>query len=149
MLSSPGGGAVEGSPFTTTISFWTMTNLYFDEQNTPRAAAVDSVWLLRDPFSLVNLFNFSSDHHTRLMFFATGIELQPGESSSSIQVQLEDIEHHIYPLVVEAVLQVPDFPSLTQIVIKLPDSITLEGDHQITLTFRGIISNRPLISIDR
>jgi hypothetical protein len=82
------------------------------------------------------------------MLFATGIDLQPGESPSSVQAQLEDSEHHLYSLLVESVLPLPNLP-FSQIVVKLPDSITVDGDYQITLTFRGTISNKPLIRINR
>jgi len=144
-LSSP-AGAVEGSPFTTTITILDDDKpLLLTDEITARAVALDSVTLLREPFSLVNNFNFSSDHRTRIVVFATGIDLQPGES---VTVQLEDSEHRIYPLVVEDIRKVPGF-DFSQITVKLPDSIVLEGDHQITLTLRGVTSNKPVISIIR
>jgi hypothetical protein len=34
-------------------------------------------------------------------------------------------------------------------VVKLPDSIELEGDYRISLTFRGTTGNKPSISIVR
>jgi hypothetical protein len=51
-------------------------------------------------------------------------------------------------IALESILPLPSFP-FSQIVVKLPDSIGLEGDHQITLTFHGTTSNKPLISIVR
>jgi hypothetical protein len=122
--------------------------LILTDEITSRAVALDSVTLLREPFSLRNIFNFSSDQRTRLMLFATGIDLLPGESFSSVTVQLEDTEHRIYPLVVEDIRKLPDFP-FSQITVKLPDSISLEGDHQISLTYHGVTSNKPLINVIR
>lgn len=149
-LSSPANGAVEGSPFTTTISILDDDKpLIVTEQNTPRAAAVDSVWLLRDPFSLGSLQDFSADHHTRIMFFATGVDLLPGENPASLVVQLEDNQNRIYPLVVEDVRKVPNFDWLTQIVVRLPDSIDSEGDFRISLTLRGVTGNKPVVTILR
>jgi uncharacterized repeat protein (TIGR01451 family) len=148
ILSSPSGGAVEGSPFSTTIFVLDDDKpSIMTEDLTLRAIALDSVTMVREPFSLRNVFNFSSDQRTRVMLFATGIDLLPGESASSVQVQLEDGEHHLYPLVVESVLPVPNLPSLTQLVVKLPDTIAVEGDFQLTLTFRGTTSNKPLVHI--
>jgi uncharacterized repeat protein (TIGR01451 family) len=144
-LSSP-AGAVEGSPFATTITILDDDKpLLLTDEITARAVALDSVTLLREPFSLVNNFNFSSDRRTRIVVFATSLDLQPGES---VTVQLEDSEHRIYPLVVEDIRKVPGF-DFSQITVKLPDSIVLEGDHQIALTLRGITSNKPVISIIR
>jgi uncharacterized repeat protein (TIGR01451 family) len=148
LLSSP-AGAVEGSPFTTTITILDDDKpLLLTDEITLRAVALDSVTMRREPFSLVNIFNFSSDQRTRIMLFATGIDLLPGETTSSVQVQLEDSEHRIYPLLVEDIRKVPGF-DFSQITVKLPDSITLEGDHQISLILRGITGNKPLVSLVR
>ena len=149
VLSSPAGGAVEGSPFTSTITILDDDKpLILTDELTFRAIALDSVTLVREPFSLRNIFNFSSDQRTRIMLFATGIDLLPGESQSSITVQLEDSEHRLYPLVVEDIRKLPTFP-FSQIVVKLPNSITVEGDHQISITFRGITSNKPPLRVVR
>jgi glucose/arabinose dehydrogenase len=155
-LSSPTSGAVEGSPFTTTISILDDDKpLIVTEQNTPRAAAVDSVWFLRDPFSLGSQQNFSADHHTRIVLFATGVDLLPGENAltgqnaSVLVVQLEDNQNHIYPLVVEDVRKVPNFDWLSQIVVRLPDTIDTEGDFRISLTLRGVTGNKPVVTIFR
>jgi hypothetical protein len=122
--------------------------LILTDEITLRAAALDSVTMVHEPFSLENIFNFSSDHRTRITFFATGIDLLPGEPLSSVTVQLEDTDHRIYPLVVEDIRPLPNF-DFSQITVKLPDSLTLEGDHQVTLTFHGVTSNKPLIRILR
>jgi aldose sugar dehydrogenase len=149
VLNAPGGGAVEGSPFTSTITILDDDKpLLLTDELTSRAVALDSVTMVHEPFSLSNIFNFSSDHRTRIVLFATGIDLLPGESPSSVQVQLEDSEHHLYPLVVEAILPVPNFP-FSQITVKLPDSIAVEGDFLISLTFRGTTGNKPVVSIVR
>jgi aldose sugar dehydrogenase len=146
VLSSPGAGSVEGSPFTSTITILDDDKpLILTDEITARAVALDSVTMLREPFSLVNIFNFSPDHRTRIMFFATGIDLLPGES---INVQLEDSDHHLYLLVVEDIRKLPNF-NFSQITVKLPDSISLEGDFQLSLTFHGVTSNKTLTSIVR
>jgi hypothetical protein len=148
-LSSPTGGGVEGSPFTSTINILDDDKpSILSEELTFRAIALDSVTMVREPFSLRNTFNFSSDQRTRIMLFATGVDLLPGESPASVQVQLEDSQHHIYPLVVESILPLPNLP-FSQIVAKLPDSISVEGDYQISITFHGTTSNKPLLSIHR
>lgn len=146
-LSGPGVGALEGSPFTSTITILDNDKpLILTEENTNKAAAVESVWLMRDPFTLGNTQNFSADAHTRIMIFATGIELTAGDLSA-IVVQAQDSQNRVYPLVVEDVRQVSNLDWLSQIVVRLPDSIEVEGDYQISITFRGTTGNKPLISI--
>ena len=150
ILSLPGVGGVEGSPFTSAISILDDDKpLLALEENSGRAVALESVWSMRDPFALENSLNLSSDQRTRIMLFATGIELLPGESPSAVVVQLEDSQNRIYPLVVEDIRKVPNLDWLSQIVVKLPDSIETEGDFRITLTFRGTTGNKPLIAIVR
>jgi hypothetical protein len=110
---------------------------------------LDSVLLLREPFPLENLLNFSSDRRTRIMLFATGIDLQAGEGLSPVVVQAEDSGHRIYPLVVEDVRKVPNFDWLSQVVVRLPDSIDAEGDFLISITFRGTAGNKAVIGLVR
>ena len=150
VLSSPGGGAVEGSPFTSTISILDDDKpLILTDENTGRAAALDSVLMMREPFRLGNSLNFSADHRTRIMLFALGVELSPGESTAAVLVQIEDNQNHVYPLVVEDIRKVPNLDWLSQIVVKLPDAIATEGDFRLSITFRGVTGNKPLIAIIR
>lgn len=81
-----------------------------------------------------------------IMLFANGIELAAGESASSVMVQLEDGQNHIHQLAVEDVRKVPNF-DFSQIIVRLPASITTPGDFRITLTFRGTTGNNPLIRV--
>ena len=81
------------------------------------------------------------------MLFASGIaDRLPSES---VSVQIVDVLNRSYPLVVEDVRKVPNFDWLTQIVVKLPDSIDIQGDYRISLTFRGTTGNNAAISIIR
>ena len=53
-----------------------------------------------DPFALTKPFNFSLDQRTRVMLFAVGLELMPGEDISIVTAQAEDSTHKIYPSIV-------------------------------------------------
>ncbi len=117
------------------------------EVNTNRAIALDSVTFMRDPFLLASLWNFSSDQRTRVMLFATGLELMPGESTSVVSAQAEDSAHQIYPLAVEYVGKVPNFDSLTQVNVRLPDGIVGGGDLLVSISLRGAASNKVIIGI--
>jgi uncharacterized repeat protein (TIGR01451 family) len=154
ILVNPTGGAFLGSPITAALTILdndigtpTTSPILLTEENTLKAAALDSVTMLRDPFPLNNFHNFSLDQHTRIVVFAYGLELMPGENVSSVWVQAEDSQHHVYPLVVEHVGKVPNHDWLSELVVRLPDSIPASGDFWISISLRGATSNKAVISI--
>ncbi len=116
--------------------------------NTGRAAAFDSVTLMREPFPVVSAQNFSSDQRTRVTLFAYNLELKAGEGLSAITAQAEDSQHRIYTLPVEAVSEVPNFSWITQVTVKLPDELQNVGDVWVSVSLRGIASNKALIRIN-
>ncbi len=117
------------------------------EPDTDRAIAFDSVTMVRDPFAVINLLNFSVDQRTRVMLFATNADLLPGETSSAVTAQAEDALQTIYPLPVEFVGKVPGFNSFTQIVVKLPDGLPTNTDVFVSITLHGKTSNKVRIAI--
>ncbi|MEP6742850.1 MAG: immunoglobulin domain-containing protein [bacterium] len=117
------------------------------EPNTDRAIAFDSVTMVRDPFSIINLLNFSSDQRTRVMLFATNADLMPGEPSSAVTAQAEDALHLIYPLPLEFVGKVPGLNSFTEIVVKLPDNLPTNADVLVSITLHGKTSNKARLTI--
>src|SRR5688500_13800736 len=49
-----------------------------------RAIAVESVTRQREPFSVKSSVQFGVDNRTRIMLFAKGLTLQPGDTASSV-----------------------------------------------------------------
>lgn len=123
----------------------TSSPILITETNSTRAIALDSVTMLRDPFSLSTTYNFTSDQRTRLMLFAMNASLMSGENSSVIICQAEDSQHHVFTVPVEYVGAVPNLNSITQINVKLPDGVT--GDILISITVRGLVSNQALVTL--
>ncbi|HET6890169.1 MAG TPA: hypothetical protein VFH31_03635, partial [Pyrinomonadaceae bacterium] len=113
-----------------------------------RAAALDSVTMTAEPFSVLTTPIFSSDHQTRLSLFAYDMELRSGENSSVITAQAEDTQQRVFPLAIEAVRKVPDWEWITQIVFKLPLELENAGDISISVNLRGVPSNKPLVRLD-
>ena len=111
------------------------------------AIALDSVWLLRDPFSLTSPFNFSSDKRTRLMLFGMNMELSPGETSSAVTARAEDAAMNVFPLTVEFVGKVPGFDQFTQIVVRLPDNTPASQSLFISATLHGLTTNKVRIQM--
>lgn len=112
-----------------------------------RAATLDSVTFLRDPLAVANLFNLSQDRRTRLMLFAANADLLPGEDISALTAQAEDAAHKVYPLAVEFVGKVSGFGRLTQINVRLPNELTNAGEVLVSISLRGVASNKVLVSI--
>jgi hypothetical protein len=115
------------------------------DKTTGRAAAVDSVTLMREPFSVISSHFFSSDHHTRVTLFGYNLELKNDEGVSAITAQVEDSQHRIFTLPVEAVREVPDFSWITAVTVKLPDE--LQGDVLVQVGLHGVASNQVPVSI--
>ena len=116
------------------------------EPNSQRAAALDSVFLTRDPFPIHNEFNTSSDHLTRISLFAVGLQLAAGETASAVTATAEDSQGTVRPLTVEFVGK-PPFEGFMQVVLKLNDQITLTGDVKIKITLHGQTSNTVLVAV--
>jgi uncharacterized protein (TIGR03437 family) len=116
--------------------------LLIQENTSDRAMTLDSVTMMRDPFPLTTLHNFSADHRTRLMVFTTDTDLQPGETTSAITVSIEDSLQVVRPATVEFYGKVPGFNWLTQLVIRLPDNLPANSDLFVTITLHGKTSNR-------
>ena len=98
--------------------------------------------MVRDPFPLTNIFNFSSDHRTRLMLFGMNLNLLPGENASAVTARAEDAALNPFPLTVEFVGKVPGFDWLTQVVVRLPDNTPAAQSLFVSVTLRGRTSNK-------
>jgi glucose/arabinose dehydrogenase len=112
------------------------------EQNTDIAIALDSPTELRDPFSIVNPFNFSADQRTRLSLFVENLDLLPNEDSSAVTARAEDTNVNIYPLVVEFVGKVPGLEQFTQVIVRLHPGIPPNQPIFVSVTLRGQTSNK-------
>jgi len=118
-------------------------------QNTGRASALDSVSLLSEPFRVFSEQNFfSPDQRTRINLFAYNLELKAGEDKSVIAVEVEDSQHHVYGLPVEAVNEVPNFNWITQVTVRLPDEVQAIGDAVLRIKLRGVASQSLPVQIN-
>ncbi len=109
------------------------------EEGTDIAIALDSVTMIRDPFPLASLFNFSTDNRTRLMLFVMNLDLLPGDA---VTVQAEDAAQNIFPLNVEHVGKVSGLDWLSQVGVRLPDNTPTGQTLFVSVTLRGQTSNK-------
>lgn len=123
------------------------STLLLTEDNSNRALALDSITWVRDPFSLTGPYNFSQDQRTRVMLLAANIELMPGDTTAIVTSQARDSQGSIYPLSVEYIGKVAQFEWITQVIVKLPDGLTVPLDLSISINVRGSESNKALIGV--
>jgi glucose/arabinose dehydrogenase len=114
------------------------------EENSDLAIALDSPTMLRDPFALTNLLNFtpSSDQRTRLSLFVQNIDLLPTETSAAVTAQAQDSNLLVYPLAVEFVGTVPGLDGFSQVIVRLHPGIPPHQSIFVSVNFHGQTSNR-------
>jgi Tol biopolymer transport system component len=145
-LSSPVNATIADSQGVITI-IDDDTFLILTEENSQRAAALDSVLLTRDILPVKNDLNFSSDHVTRVSFFVIGLKLNFQEPASAIIATAEDSQGTIFPLTVESADFVSSGFWVQQVVVRLNPQITTPGDYKIKFTLHGTPSNTVVLGL--
>jgi Calx-beta domain len=144
-LSNPVGATIaDGQGVGTIVDDDTL--LLLNQTSSSRAVALDSVTFVAEPIPIINERNFSSDQRTRLLVFAIGLKLAAGEPASAVTATAEDSTGTVRPLTVEDVRQVPNFPWLTQVVVKLTDQI-VPGDVKVKISLHGQTSNTVTVGL--
>lgn len=121
--------------------------ILLSEATTTRAVAFESVTMLSEPFSPTATIAYASDTRTRVCIFAMNLELLAGEGANAFSSDVQDGSGKIYPLKVEYVGRVPDFPGITMIVVRLADDLGDVGDVLLRLNLHGMSSNRVRVAI--
>jgi uncharacterized protein (DUF1800 family) len=112
-----------------------------------RAVAFESVTMKAEPFPLTSTVQYSPDTRTRICVFAMGLELLPGEAVNAFTADVQDSAGKLYPLRVEFMGQVPNFPGITMFIVRLADDIGDVGDVLLRLNLHGMASNRVRVAI--
>ncbi len=145
-LSNPTEATLADSQATGTINDDDVPVL-LTEDNSESAIAVDALTWLRDPFPLTRSYNFGNDLRTRVSLSARNVHLLPEEDAGAVIASAEDEFGNVVPLTVEYVGVVPNFNWLSQVIIRLPDSVGAAQTLGIRITLRGSTSNKVLIRI--
>lgn len=106
-----------------------------------RAVALESVTLMKEPFPVVAEHSLSSEPRTRLLLFGLNLHLSPGDLPL-VTAQAEDSQQRIYALPIEAIRSVPNFPSLTQVTVKLTDELQGIEEVWLSISLRDVRSNK-------
>jgi len=115
--------------------------------NTGRGAALDSVTTTSEPFRVLASHLLSTDGHTRITLFVTGVLLGPADLPF-VTVQVEDTQQHLFDLPCEATTRVNNLSWMSQVTVRLPDSLAAAGNMNVSVTVRGKTSNKALLRID-
>lgn len=113
-----------------------------------QATALDSMLMVRDPFRLQSIADWPSlgaDRRTRVIVFASSLELFQGQPPSIVVVSLVDSNNQTHEVSAEDVRVVPNF-SFTQVVFPLPATLS-PGVCNVTIKAHGQISNTGTIRI--
>lgn len=114
------------------------------EQNSQRAIALNALYFLRDPIAITNPNFLSTNLRSRVALFGTNLTLTPGLVITAEAVDAQQITHQ---LPVEFVSSLPTFLGFTQLVLRLPDGITVAGDLRVHITVNGRTSNVVLVGV--
>jgi uncharacterized protein (DUF1800 family) len=112
-----------------------------------RGIALETTTLKAEPFSLTQTIPFGSDTRNRISVFAMNLELLPGEGLSAFTSDVQDSTGKLYPMKIEFMGQVPNFPGITMFVLRLADDLGDVGDVLLRLNLHGVASNRVRIAI--
>ena len=121
--------------------------ILISEETSTRAVAVDSVTQKHEPFSTTSAVPWGPDRRTRIMIFAMGLDLLPGDGATAITADAEDGAHTIHHLAVEYVGPVPEQEWISSIILRLDDQFGDPGDVLVGISYRGKLSNRVRVGI--
>jgi hypothetical protein len=133
--------------FTPSRAYLVSAPTLLTKTNSTRAIAVESSTLLAEPFALNAPVAFSQDNRTRVMLFASNLNLFVGETAAAVTAEAEDENHLHYPLTVEYVGSVPDLSWVSAVIVRLNDNLGDVGDVLVGITLHGATSNRVRIGI--
>jgi len=148
-LSNVTGSAKLGTRTTATLSIVNDDPpVLLLEENSDFAIALDSITLKRDPFTLLNELKLGADGRRRISLFVWRLNLLPTDTAANVSALAEDDIGTPYPLVVEFVGPVAGLTDVTQVVVKLPDTVLgAPRDLFVKVSLRGPASNPGRIRI--
>jgi uncharacterized protein (DUF1800 family) len=121
--------------------------ILISQSTSTRAVAFESFTMKAEPFPLTATVPLGPDTRTRICIFAMDLELLAGEGVNAFTSDVQDATGKIYPLRVEFVGAVPNFPGITMIVVRLADDLGSVGDVLLRLNLHGMSSNRVRVAI--
>lgn len=113
-----------------------------------QAVALDSLLLVRDPFQVLSIadwLSFGPDRNTRVTVFVANLQLNQGETSSAVVVNLIDSNNQSYDVPAEDV-RLDLITGFAQVSFRLPDTLS-PGVCVVQVKAHGQVSNSATIHI--
>ena len=150
LLTNPSGATLNISQGTGTIVNDDVLQLVLEETGPTanQAAALNSVFALRDPFRVVSIpewFPTGSDKNTRIALYARNLQLNPGELPSAVIVRMTASNFQLFDVPAEDVRSIPN-TDLTQVVVRLPNNLVV-GNCMVVIRAHTRTSNSGTIRI--
>lgn len=146
---------LSGATFLKAVAFGTIINddvleLVLEESGPVQgeAAALDSYFAMRDPFRVFGIpdwFVGAPDQNTRVMLFARGLQLNPGELPSAVIVRIIASNSQVIDVQAQDVRSIPG-TDLTQVVFRLPNNL-VAGTCTVSIRAHTRVSNTGTIRI--
>ncbi len=148
-LSNPTGTGSLGTQSTAVLTIGTDDGpvLLMDELS-QQAIALDLVNQTSDMFSLTSQYNMSTDLRRRISLFVWQTEPLTSNDLALVTASARDTEFGAYPLTVEALVPVANVPGVTQVVVRLPDSVIgTPRELLVKVTVKGTATNEAFIFV--
>ena len=114
---------------------------------TGRVVALDSVTTTSEPFRVLASQLLSTDGRTRITLFVVGVLLEPADLPF-VTVQAEDAQQRLFDLPGEATARVKNLSWMSQVTVRLPDTLVGAGDLNVRVRVRGKESNKAPVRIE-
>jgi hypothetical protein len=149
-FSNPIGAAIQVNSGLGTIVDDDLLELLLEESGPVpgQAAAVDALLAVRDPFRVQGIPDFwpnGVDRNTRVAFYVRNLQLDPGETSSSVFVRFINGFSVVASVAAEDVRPIPN-SEFTQVVVRLPNNL-LPNTYTIQILAHSRLSNTGTIRI--
>ena len=115
--------------------------------STGGATVLESVMMTSEPFRVLASHLISTDGRTRITLFVVGVLLEPADLPF-VTVTAEDTQMRLFDLPCEATARVKNLSWMSQVTVRLPDTLVGAGNLNVSVRVRGVVSNKAPFRID-
>ena len=147
-LSGPQHLDFSGAAIPSAVFIIVLEPILLTDDNSLKALSVDSVFLNRDPFPLLNDHYFGSEKRTRITLLLVDLDLKSADTLSAVTAQATDQLQTTHNLPVEDLRKVPGIPWMSQLTLMLPSDLVVPSELRVSVAYRGRASNTATINVE-